>query len=174
MSKVLIDRELLADLICGDQDERINAERSLYATLANAGSAADCGLEVVAWQLGCQTLGGDIGYILSWSQSGAGVCTRLHGEEYERALVLKSDADALQSELNDCRETICRLLSELDAVPKIPSVSAMAKALSDKHADEAGVNRADTWKQYSHEYIEDVEYMLAYAPHVSFTDEGKA
>lgn len=98
--------------------------------------------------------------------------TNVRSEIHTVPLVMASDYAALQSELNEARTSIAHLLIELDAVPKIPCVSAMAKALSDKHADEAGVNRADTWKQYSHEYIEDVEYMLADAPHVSFTDEG--
>lgn len=39
--KVLADRELLADLVGSDHDKRINAERSLYATLANAQPAHD-------------------------------------------------------------------------------------------------------------------------------------
>lgn len=42
--------------------------------------------EPVAWMLGCQTLGGDAGWKLSWSQSGAGVCNRLTGKEFEHAL----------------------------------------------------------------------------------------
>ena len=40
----------------------------------------------VAWMLNCQTLGGDTGWILSWTQSGAGLCNRLQGEENEKRL----------------------------------------------------------------------------------------
>lgn len=40
----------------------------------------------VAWMLNCQTLGGDTGWMLSWTQSGAGMCNRLSGEENERKL----------------------------------------------------------------------------------------
>ena len=42
--------------------------------------------EPVAWMLNCQTLGGDTGWILSWTQSGAGLCNRLKGEENEKRL----------------------------------------------------------------------------------------
>lgn len=42
--------------------------------------------EPVAWMLGCQTMGGDVGWKLSWSKSGAGVCHRLNGEEFEQPL----------------------------------------------------------------------------------------
>lgn len=42
--------------------------------------------EPVAWMLNCQTLGGDTGWILSWTQSGAGLCNRLSGEENEKKL----------------------------------------------------------------------------------------
>ena len=42
--------------------------------------------EPVAWMLNCQTLGGDTGWILSWTQSGAGLCNRLQGEENEKRL----------------------------------------------------------------------------------------
>ena len=42
--------------------------------------------EPVAWMLNCQALGGDTGWILSWTQSGAGMCNRLSGEENERKL----------------------------------------------------------------------------------------
>ena len=42
--------------------------------------------ESAAWMLNCQTLGGDTGWILSWTQSGAGLCNRLRGEENEKKL----------------------------------------------------------------------------------------
>ena len=42
--------------------------------------------EPVAWMLNCQTLGGDTGWILSWTQSGAGLCNRLQGDENEKRL----------------------------------------------------------------------------------------
>lgn len=42
--------------------------------------------EPVAWMLNCQTLSGDTGWILSWTQSGAGLCNRLKGEENEKRL----------------------------------------------------------------------------------------
>ena len=48
--------------------------------------------EPVAWMLNCQTLGGDTGWRLSWTQSGAGQCTRLSGEENERKLYLAPGA----------------------------------------------------------------------------------
>ena len=42
--------------------------------------------EPVAWMLECPTMSGDTGWILSWSQSGAGLCDRLRGEEHEKPL----------------------------------------------------------------------------------------
>ena len=42
--------------------------------------------EPSAWMLGCQTMGGDVGWKLSWYKSGAGVCHRLSGEEFEHPL----------------------------------------------------------------------------------------
>lgn len=42
--------------------------------------------EPVAWMLNCQTIGGDTGWILSWTQSGAGLCNRLQGAEHEKPL----------------------------------------------------------------------------------------
>ena len=44
--------------------------------------------EPVAWIIGYQTITGDIGKKLSWSKSGAEVCNRLQGEEYETPLYL--------------------------------------------------------------------------------------
>lgn len=55
---------------------------------------ADQSLEVVAWNLECQTLGGDTGWILSWSRSGAGLCNRLSGVEHEVALTDHAKATA--------------------------------------------------------------------------------
>lgn len=50
--------------------------------------------EPVAWMLNCQTLGGDTGWILSWTQSGAGLCNRLSGEENEKKLYALPGAQA--------------------------------------------------------------------------------
>lgn len=55
---------------------------------------AEQSLEVVAWNLECQTLGGDTGWILSWSRSGAGLCNRLSGVEHEVALTDHAKATA--------------------------------------------------------------------------------
>ena len=49
----------------------------------------------VAWLLGCQTMGGDVGWKLSFSQSGAGVCHRLNGKEYERPLYTEQQVQAM-------------------------------------------------------------------------------
>ena len=42
--------------------------------------------EPAAWMLACQTMGGDVAWILSWTQSGAGLCDRLPGEAHEKPL----------------------------------------------------------------------------------------
>ena len=59
-----------------------------------APAQAEQSLEVVAWNLECQTLGGDTGWILSWSRSGAGLCNRLSGVEHEVALTDHAQANA--------------------------------------------------------------------------------
>ena len=51
--------------------------------------------EPVAWMLGCQTMGGDVGWKLSFSQSGAGVCHRLNGEQFEQPLHTEQTVRAL-------------------------------------------------------------------------------
>ena len=43
-------------------------------------------LEIAAWMLECPTMGGDTGWILSWSRSGAGLCNRISGKEHEKPL----------------------------------------------------------------------------------------
>jgi hypothetical protein len=42
--------------------------------------------EPSAWMFGCKTGGGSVGWKLSWSKPGAGVCHRLSGEEFEQPL----------------------------------------------------------------------------------------
>ena len=51
--------------------------------------------EPVAWMLGCQTMGGDVGWKLSFSRSGAGVCHRLSGESFEQRLYTEQQVLAL-------------------------------------------------------------------------------
>lgn len=73
--------------------------------------------EPVAWMLGCQTLGGDAGWKLSWSQSGAGVCNRLAGKEFEHALyteqqvreLLEQAAQARDAAFEAVRKAFCKL-----------------------------------------------------------------
>ena len=48
----------------------------------------------VAWMLECQTLSGDTGWILSWSQSGAGLCNRIPGLAHEKPLYAAPHAAA--------------------------------------------------------------------------------
>lgn len=50
--------------------------------------------ESTAWMLAYQTMGGDIGWKLSWSQSGAGICHRLAGEAHEKPLITTDQAEA--------------------------------------------------------------------------------
>ena len=51
--------------------------------------------EPVAWMLGCQTMGGDVDWKLSFSQTGAGMCRRLHGESFEQRLYTEQQVRAL-------------------------------------------------------------------------------
>lgn len=50
--------------------------------------------EPTAWMLAVQTMGGDVGWKLSWTQSGAGVCNRLSGATHEKALITTDQAEA--------------------------------------------------------------------------------
>jgi len=50
--------------------------------------------EPAAWMLAIQTMGGDVGWKLSWTQSGAGVCHRLSGESHEKPLITTTQAQA--------------------------------------------------------------------------------
>lgn len=61
--------------------------------------------EPVAWMLAIQTMGGGIGWKLSWSQSGAGVCTRLAGESNEKPLITTDQAETYaQARVNEVLE----------------------------------------------------------------------
>lgn len=48
----------------------------------------------VAWMLAYQTISGGIGWKLSWTRSGAGVCNRLPGESREKSLITTDQAEA--------------------------------------------------------------------------------
>lgn len=74
--KVLIDRKLLADLLSQDRETRINAERSLYAQLANTTlpqPAAVEAVEVVA-----------VAFITRAEKSGPKIAITLKKEDAER------------------------------------------------------------------------------------------
>lgn len=70
---------------CSDKD--VAELAAIFAAAPQPPEAAPVELpEPSAWMLGCQTMGGDVGWKLSWSKSGAGVCHRLSGEEFEHPL----------------------------------------------------------------------------------------
>ncbi|MDH1814937.1 Lar family restriction alleviation protein [Comamonas aquatica] len=74
----------MTTLRCADFSERYAA---MLAAAPQPPEAAPVQLpEPSAWMLGCQTMGGDVGWKLSWYKSGAGVCHRLSGEEFEHPL----------------------------------------------------------------------------------------
>ena len=64
--------------------------------------------EPVAWMLECPTMSGDTGWILSWSQSGAGLCDRLRGEEHEKPLYTAppKSQPLTEQEINDIAESM--------------------------------------------------------------------
>lgn len=69
--------------------------------------------EPTAWMLALQTMGGDVGWKLSWSQSGAGVCNRLSGKSHEKPLITTDQAEAYaQARVNKTLETIAQLAHE--------------------------------------------------------------
>ena len=79
--------------------EAVLAQRIAELTAAHPPEAAPVELPApAAWMLGCQTMGGNVGWKLSWSQSGAGVCHRLSGEEFEHPLYTEQQViDLLKS-----------------------------------------------------------------------------
>lgn len=50
-------------------------------------------------------------------------------------------------------------------VASVPDAYRMARALSDRYADQRGVDQDDYWKLYGHVYIVDVRAMLEGAKH---------
>lgn len=121
MSKVLIDRELLERAhsllcsYCSTLENRAIVKQAISEISAIlAQPAADCGLEVVAWRIGFLNGAGYKVYEQHqpWAYERYGTPPYVAYEVQD--LIRKSDADALQSKLNDRRETVCRLLSELE------------------------------------------------------------
>lgn len=60
-------------------------------------------IDVAAWMLECPTMTGDTGWILSWSQSGAGMCNRIAGKPHEKPLYT---SDALLAVAEAVRDAI--------------------------------------------------------------------
>ena len=93
----LIDRleaaEKERDWHAGRCEDAMNECAALRAKIARMEQQ-----EPVAWMLNCQTLGGDTGWILSWTQSGAGLCNRLQGEENEKRLYALPGAQGEEEE----------------------------------------------------------------------------
>lgn len=89
--------------------------------------------EPVAWMLGYQTMGGGIGWKVSWTQSGAGVCHRLSGEEYEKPLITtdqaKAYADARVREALEAAEDAVTTLYEADDGPFLVEIARAICAL---------------------------------------------
>ena len=75
-----------------------NAVSALVGATTQAADAPVVLPEPAAWMLGCQTMGGGVGWKLSFSQPGAGVCQRLKGEEFEERLYTEQQVmDILKS-----------------------------------------------------------------------------
>lgn len=64
--------------------------------------------EPKAWMLECQTPGGDTGWILSWSRSGAGLCSRLPGATHEIPLYQHPNPDEAAAEVSRLKAAIKR------------------------------------------------------------------
>jgi hypothetical protein len=59
------------------------------------------------------------------------------------------------------------------SVQGVPDVSAMARVLADRCADACNVDRADYWKEYGQDCIEDVHAMLATPSAGSQKEQGE-
>ena len=83
-----------------------NVDRAIAA--CRAALAQKDEQEPVAWMLECPTMSGDTGWILSWSQSGAGLCDRLRGEEHEKPLYTAppKSQPLTEQEINDIAESM--------------------------------------------------------------------
>ena len=79
-----------ADVMLGVLERLEEVEKERDALLARIEAMEQ--QKPAAWMLNCQTLGGDTGWMLSWTQSGAGMCNRLSGEKNERKLYLAPGA----------------------------------------------------------------------------------
>ena len=88
----MIDRIEAAEKDIALKERIIDSIGSILTKVVNERDALRARIEEMeqqkpaAWMLNCQTLGGDTGWMLSWTQSGAGMCNRLSGEENERKL----------------------------------------------------------------------------------------
>lgn len=83
------------------KDNRVKAKWGAWQAALDH-KAADVVLpEPVAWMLGYQTMGGDVGWKLSFSQSGAGVCHRLNGEQFEQPLHTEQQVRTLLAGVKD-------------------------------------------------------------------------
>lgn len=86
----------------------------------------------VAWMLGYQNTGG-IGWKLSWTQSGEGVCYRLPGKEYAKPLITtdqaKAYADARVREALEAAEDAVTTLYETDDGPFLVEIARAICAL---------------------------------------------
>ena len=73
--------------------------------------------EPSAWMLGYQTMRGDVGWKLSFSQSGAGICQRLKGEEYEKRLYTEQQVRELLATGGQSAETTKGATNEVTVLP---------------------------------------------------------
>lgn len=91
---------------CSDKD--VAELAAIFAAAPQPPEAAPVQLpEPSAWMLGCQTMGGDVGWKLSWSKSGAGVCHRLSGEEFEHPLYTEQQVRDLLAATYEHSQPMC-------------------------------------------------------------------
>lgn len=60
-------------------------------------------IKPVAWMLECQNMGTGTNWKLSWTRSGAGVCSRIEGAAHEVSLYDQSTIDALTQQISELK-----------------------------------------------------------------------
>ena len=112
MSKVTIDRDLLADLLSNDREKRIPAERTLYAILANPTQQGEA-VEVVGIRISTDGFGSYI------ADSAMGIGAAMPGEVHEPLMTVAQHQRIMAASVPaGCKVVPVELLERLEHVTR--------------------------------------------------------
>ena len=128
MSKVLVDRELLAGLVSNDRETRLDAERRMYGVLANQPAEAD-GVERYDWTYDEMAESQDGNYVrhgdydaVTAERDGLGFALQrteqARAEWEENAELLEKQRDAADKAADTCRAERDQLRAEVERLRK--------------------------------------------------------